>query len=254
MRRGCRPIYGDVNKLDAFVGMVVRAARPGNGVRRAPARDLEEAVRGASRRRPVLLPERPRARPIERKFGITYRHTLADIIELNTGITVQPDVFKVADSADRPRREEGRRNRLGSSKSRSAPSPRPRRPRARPPRLPEFALARPALAPARPGRAWSRPRSPGGRPRWQRRGLSPRNALPRRPSRHVRVAGRSRATSAATVAGVCLLFVLVDLAASAYDLLSTPSAGADLRDDARAAKPPCRRRGHRGTGAGKAEG
>lgn len=31
---------------------------------------------------------------IERTYGITYHHTLADLIQLNTGPTVQPNVFK----------------------------------------------------------------------------------------------------------------------------------------------------------------
>ncbi len=33
---------------------------------------------------------------IRRKFGITYRHSLARIIELNTEVRVQPDVFRFA--------------------------------------------------------------------------------------------------------------------------------------------------------------
>ena len=30
------------------------------------------------------------------RYGITYRHTLAELIELNTSANVQPDVFHVA--------------------------------------------------------------------------------------------------------------------------------------------------------------
>ena len=55
-----KAIYGNVDKLDAFVGMVSEQHVAGHRVRRAPARDLEEAVRGAARRRPLLLPQRSR--------------------------------------------------------------------------------------------------------------------------------------------------------------------------------------------------
>jgi hypothetical protein len=37
----------------------------------------------------------PELREIEQRYGVTYRHTLAEIIELNTRVDVQADVFKV---------------------------------------------------------------------------------------------------------------------------------------------------------------
>ncbi len=58
-----KAIYGDVNKVDAFVGMVSEKHVAGNGVRPAAARDVDEAVRRAPRRRPLLLRERSGARP-----------------------------------------------------------------------------------------------------------------------------------------------------------------------------------------------
>ena len=40
-------------------------------------------------------------REIEQRYGIRYRHTLAQVIELNTGVEVQPNVFKaVADDEE----------------------------------------------------------------------------------------------------------------------------------------------------------
>jgi hypothetical protein len=33
---------------------------------------------------------------IQRVFGLTYRHTLAELIRLNTGATVEPNVFMAA--------------------------------------------------------------------------------------------------------------------------------------------------------------
>ena len=37
----------------------------------------------------------PQLTAIQALYGIDYRHTLAELIELNTGVT-QPDVFKAA--------------------------------------------------------------------------------------------------------------------------------------------------------------
>jgi hypothetical protein len=31
---------------------------------------------------------------IQQTYGITYRHTLAELIQLDAGVTVQPNVFK----------------------------------------------------------------------------------------------------------------------------------------------------------------
>ena len=39
----------------------------------------------------------PFLRLIERSYGISYRNTLSDLIRLNTGVTVQPNVFKTTD-------------------------------------------------------------------------------------------------------------------------------------------------------------
>jgi peroxidase len=52
-----KEIYGDVDKLDAFVGMV-SAPRARHRVRGTAARHVEEAVRKRARRRPTLLPQR----------------------------------------------------------------------------------------------------------------------------------------------------------------------------------------------------
>ena len=56
-----KAIYGDVDKVDAFVGMVAEKHVRRNRVRRAAARDLEAAVRRPARRRPLLLRKRRRA-------------------------------------------------------------------------------------------------------------------------------------------------------------------------------------------------
>ena len=54
-----KAIYGSVDKVDAFVGMVSEPHVPRHRVRPASADDLGEAVRGAARRRPLLLRRRP---------------------------------------------------------------------------------------------------------------------------------------------------------------------------------------------------
>ena len=38
----------------------------------------------------------PALAAIARSYGVTYRHSLADIIQLNTGASVAPDPFTVA--------------------------------------------------------------------------------------------------------------------------------------------------------------
>ena len=59
---------------------------------------MDEAVRGAGDGDRYFYPNDPDLARIDRAFGITYRHTLADLIALNTGTSVQPDVFRVAAS------------------------------------------------------------------------------------------------------------------------------------------------------------
>jgi Animal haem peroxidase len=95
-----RALYGDVDKLDAFVGMVSEQHVPGTEfgeLQLAIWKKQFEALRDCDR---FFYLNDPELRVIERLFGITYRRTLAEIIELNTGITVQEDVFKVAEESD----------------------------------------------------------------------------------------------------------------------------------------------------------
>ena len=92
-----RAIYGSVDRLDTFVGMVSERHVAGTEfgeLQLAIWKKQFEALRDCDR---FFYLNDPELRAIERLFGITYRRTLAEIIELNTGITVQEDVFKVAD-------------------------------------------------------------------------------------------------------------------------------------------------------------
>jgi hypothetical protein len=92
-----RAIYGSVDALDAFVGMSAERHVPGTEfgelqlaiwTRQFTAlRDGDRFFYGAD----------PELGRIERRYGISYRHTLAEIIERNTGEHVQPNVFRAAE-------------------------------------------------------------------------------------------------------------------------------------------------------------
>jgi hypothetical protein len=92
-----KAIYGDVDRLDAFVGMVAE--------QHVAASELGELQRAIWRREFQRLRDGDRffygndgvLATIERRYGITYRHTLAGLIRANTDADVQADVFHAAD-------------------------------------------------------------------------------------------------------------------------------------------------------------
>src|SRR5256714_159804 len=91
-----KAVYGTVDRLDAFVGMVserhVKHTEFGELQLAIWAKQftaLRDGDRFFYRNDPVL-------RSIAHEFGIDYRLTLAEIVELNTGVTLQRDVFKFA--------------------------------------------------------------------------------------------------------------------------------------------------------------
>jgi hypothetical protein len=89
-------IYGDVDKLDAFVGMVserhLRGTEFGE-LQLAIWKKQFESVRDGDR---FFYVNDPALGEIQRRFGISFRHTLAELIALNTGALVADDVFKLA--------------------------------------------------------------------------------------------------------------------------------------------------------------
>ena len=88
-----KAIYGSVGKLDAFVGMVSEQHVPGTEfgeLQFAMWKQQFAALRDGDR---FFYLNDPVLTDIEHLYGITYRHTLAELIELNTGANVQPDVF-----------------------------------------------------------------------------------------------------------------------------------------------------------------
>jgi hypothetical protein len=92
-----RAIYGNVNNVEGFVGMVSERHVPGTEfgpLQRAIWKRQFEALRDGDRYFYLNDPEREM---IRQTYGITYRHTLAELIQLDAGVTVQPDVFEAAD-------------------------------------------------------------------------------------------------------------------------------------------------------------
>ena len=73
----------------------VRAAPAGLRVGRAATRDVEAAVRGVRDGDRFFHLHDPVLAEIEQRYGISFRHTLAELIELNTDADVSDDVFRV---------------------------------------------------------------------------------------------------------------------------------------------------------------
>jgi hypothetical protein len=90
-----RAVYGSVDRVDAFVGMIGEPHRPGEELgelQRAIWRDQFVRLRDGDRYFYAADPALPL---IERQFGITYRHSLADLIRLNTGARTPADAFRI---------------------------------------------------------------------------------------------------------------------------------------------------------------
>lgn len=89
-----KAIYGDPNQLDAFVGMLSERHVHGSEfgeLQLAMWKQQFQALRDGDRffyLNDPVLPE------LERLLGITYKRTLAEIIEQNAGIDVQDNVFE----------------------------------------------------------------------------------------------------------------------------------------------------------------
>jgi hypothetical protein len=88
-------IFGSVDKLDAYVGMVsephVRGTEFGPLQLAAWTKQFT-ALRDGDR---FFYANDPELARIQRRYGIDYRKTLAQLIRLDTGVSVQDDVFKL---------------------------------------------------------------------------------------------------------------------------------------------------------------
>src|SRR5205807_2022142 len=88
-----KAIYGDVNKVDAFVGMLSERHVAGTEfgeLQLAMWKKQFEALRDGDR---FFYERDPALTVIRAVFGIDYRVSLSDIVRLDTGVTLQPDLF-----------------------------------------------------------------------------------------------------------------------------------------------------------------
>jgi hypothetical protein len=89
-----RAIYGDVNKVDAFVGMVSEQHVAGTEfgpLQLAIWKKQFQALRDGDR---FFYLNDPVLETIRQTYGITYRHTLAELIDLDAGAAVPANVFE----------------------------------------------------------------------------------------------------------------------------------------------------------------
>jgi peroxidase len=88
-----RALYGDVDELDSFVGMAAEQHVAGTEfgeLQLAIWKKQFEALRDGDR---FFYGTDPLLRLIEREYGITYKRTLGQVIELNTEAEVEANVF-----------------------------------------------------------------------------------------------------------------------------------------------------------------
>jgi peroxidase len=92
-----RAIYGNVDNVEGFVGMVAEPHVQGaefGPLQRAIWKRQFEALRDGDR---FFYLNDPELQTIRQNYGIDYRHTLAELIQLDAGTTVEPNVFEAAD-------------------------------------------------------------------------------------------------------------------------------------------------------------
>ena len=95
-----RAIYGSVDNVDAFVGMVSEPHVAGTEfgpLQLAIWKRQFQALRDGDR---YFYAIDPLLRVIQRSWGITYRHTLAELVELDAGTTVAENVFKAVEEPE----------------------------------------------------------------------------------------------------------------------------------------------------------
>lgn len=90
-----KAIYGDVNKVDAFVGMISEKHVPGTefgSLQLAIWTKQFQALRDGDR---FFYENDEVLKRILHDYGIDYRVTLAQLLKLNAGVTVQSNAFKL---------------------------------------------------------------------------------------------------------------------------------------------------------------
>jgi hypothetical protein len=92
-----KALYGNVDRVDAFVGMLAEPHVAGSELgplQLAIWKRQFEALRDGDR---FYYTNDPVLTQIEQAYGITYRHTLAELIRLNVHANVEDDVFVAPD-------------------------------------------------------------------------------------------------------------------------------------------------------------
>jgi hypothetical protein len=93
-----KAIYGSVNNIDAFVGMVAEKHLAGTDfgpLQQAMWKKQFQALRDGDR---FFYQNDPVLAQFQSLYGITYRHTLSELISLNTGVpagNLPADIFKL---------------------------------------------------------------------------------------------------------------------------------------------------------------
>jgi hypothetical protein len=90
-----RAVYGDVGTLDAFVGMLAEPHVPSTEfgeLQLAIWKRQFERLRDGDR---FFYANDPALSEIQRRYGVTYRHTLADLIRLDGGARARDNVFRL---------------------------------------------------------------------------------------------------------------------------------------------------------------
>jgi peroxidase len=90
-----KAIYGDVDNVDAFVGMAAEQHVPGSELGELQLEIWRRQFEGLRDGDRFFYLNDPVLKTIEHDYGITYRHTLGELIELNTDADVADDVFHV---------------------------------------------------------------------------------------------------------------------------------------------------------------
>ena len=97
-----KAIYGSVGNLDAYVGMVSEPHLPGSDLgelQSALWRRQFEALRDGDR---FFYLNDPALEAIKREYGITYKHSLSELITLDAGVPavrLGPEMFTAPEPA-----------------------------------------------------------------------------------------------------------------------------------------------------------
>jgi hypothetical protein len=90
-----RAVYGSVDKVDAFVGMISEPHAEGSDLGELQARIWGDQFRRLRDGDRFFYANDPALAAIERTYGISYRRSLADVIRTNSIAEVQDNVFVI---------------------------------------------------------------------------------------------------------------------------------------------------------------